>query len=154
MRRVPLILGLALILGLTLYNVYEFLVTNDGVRYFSSDPTRLAYAVLLGVLGGGSALGISRLSPAFRRRLKLLALAGLGGLLVGGGAFLGYLFCVLTPEQPSASPSRYWIAAGFTSMIVVSLFVWLEFRHVWTHPKGQRPTNRGSEPGPRLSLLL
>ncbi len=89
MRRIPLILGLVLITGLVIQDIYEFFVTNEGIRYFSSKPARLLYVMLLGVAGGVAAFGISRLSPASQRRLKLLALGGFGGLLVAEVALFG-----------------------------------------------------------------
>ena len=92
MRGIPLILGLVLITGLIIHDIYEFFVTNEGIRYFSSDPRRLLYVMLLGVAGGFAAFGISRLSPASQRSLKLLALGGFGALLVVAVAFFGYLF--------------------------------------------------------------
>jgi len=52
MRRIPLILGLVLITGLIIHDIYEFFVTNEGIRYFSSEPKRLLYVMLLGVAGG------------------------------------------------------------------------------------------------------
>jgi len=63
MRRIPLILGLVLITGLIIHDVYDFFVTNEGLAYFSAKPTRLLYVMLLGVAGGLVAFGISRLSP-------------------------------------------------------------------------------------------
>jgi hypothetical protein len=62
MRRLPLILGLALIVALTIWEIYDFFVTNEGVRYFSSEPGRLVYVVLLALAGGLVAFAISRLS--------------------------------------------------------------------------------------------
>ena len=55
MRPVPLILGLVLITGLIIHDVYEFFVTNEGIRYFSSEPQRLLNVTLLGVVGGRGA---------------------------------------------------------------------------------------------------
>ena len=76
MRRIPLILGLVLIAALIVHDVYEFFVTNEGIRYFSSEPSRLLYVILLGIAGGMVALGISRISPASQRKLKPVRLHG------------------------------------------------------------------------------
>lgn len=133
MRRIPLIVGLALIAGLIIRDIYEFLVTNEGVRYFSSAPRRLLYVLLLGIGGGIVAFVISRLSPASQRSLKLLALGGFGCLLVAATGFFGYLLCSL-PAAPLTEAHLGWsIAAVFCSMAAVAVLVWLEFRQVWRH---------------------
>ena len=132
MRRMPLILGLVLITGLIIHDIYEFFVTNEGIRYFSSEPRRLLYVMLLGVVGGIVAFGISRLSPTSQRSLKLTALGGFGIFLVGAIAFFGYLLCLLG-AGPIAWGAGMWgcIAAGFVSVAVTAWVVWLEFRQVW-----------------------
>jgi hypothetical protein len=132
MRRIPLILGLVLIAGLIIHDIYEFFVTNEGIRYFSSEPGRLLYVMLLGVAGGIVALGISRLSPASQRSLKLLALGGFGIFLVGAIPVFGYLLCLLG-AGPIAWGVGMWgcIVAGFVAVAVSAWLVWLEFRQVW-----------------------
>ena len=130
MRRLPFILGLALIVAMTIREVYDFLVTNEGVRYFSSDPRRLLYVILLGVGGGLSTLWISGLSPGFRRRLKLAALGAFGVFLTGGLAF----FCfVITTTAPMARETGrfWWMIAGLLGMCFAVGLVWWEFYHEW-----------------------
>lgn len=95
MRHVPLIICLVLITAMILHGVYDFFVTNEGIRYFSSEPIRLAYVVLLSVAGGMFALWISRLSPFSQRRLKLFALGALG--LAGIGASFSRTGCGPAP---------------------------------------------------------
>jgi hypothetical protein len=82
MRRLPLILGLALIVAMTVREVYDFFVTNAGIHYFSSEPRRLLYVLLLGAAGGVAAFMISRLSPNSQRALKLTALGAFGTFLI------------------------------------------------------------------------
>ncbi len=131
MRRIPLILGLVLIAALMVHDFYEFFVTNEGIRYFSSDPRRLLYVVLLAIAGGVVALGISRISPASQRKLKLMALGGFGVLLLIALAFFGYLSYVLATGPLLHVHLWGWLAAAFCSAAVAAVFVWLEFRHVW-----------------------
>lgn len=133
MRRIPLIFGLVLIAGLIIHDIYEFFVTNEGIRYFSSEPRRLLYVMLLGVAGGFAAFGISRLSPVSQRSLKLLALGGFGILLVVAVAFFGYLFYRLAVAGLQDGLGWVWIAwaVAFVPMTVSAGMVWMEFRQVW-----------------------
>ncbi len=133
MRRIPLIFGLVLVTGLILHDIYEFFVTNEGIRYFSSEPRRLLYAMLLGVVGAMVTLGISRLSPAPQRHLKLCALGGFGALLVVGVAFFGHLFHRLIGAERQDGLGWVWTAwaVAFVPMTVVAVLVWMEFRQVW-----------------------
>ena len=135
MRRVPLILGLVLITGLIIHDIYEFIVTNEGIRYFSSEPIRLAYVVLLGVAGGMIALGISRLSPASQRRLKLFALGAFGLFLIGAAVFAGWLFySVRTAPIFYGGAAIGWMAfAGFIAAALAAGLVLWEFSRVWRH---------------------
>jgi H+/Cl- antiporter ClcA len=130
MRRLPLILGLALIVAMTIREVYEFLVTNEGVRYFSSEPKRLLYVILLGAVGGLVALWISRLSPGFQRRLKLAALGAFGVFLTGGLAFFGLVIATTAPVVREAG-MFWWVIAGLLGMSIAAGLVWLEFRQEW-----------------------
>jgi hypothetical protein len=132
MRRIPLILGLVLITGLTIHDLYEFFVTNEGIRYFSSDPQRLIYVLLLGVAGAAIAIGISRLSPGSQRTLKLAALGTLGTILVGGSGLFAYYLARFLPMVWEAG--KWGLAAaglGFLSFSVAAVLVWLEFRQIW-----------------------
>lgn len=126
MRRLPLILGLVLIAGLTVHDIYEFFITNAGVRYFSSEPKRLVYVMLLGAAGGVVALGISRMSPISQRRLKLFALGGFGALLVAGAAFFGLLFQSHVVAEQLDGLGWVWVAWAMAAGMV-----WIEFRQVW-----------------------
>ena len=130
MRRLPLIIGLALIVALTIRDLYDFFVTNEGVRYFSSEPRRLVYMVLLGLAGGLVAFGISRLSPGAQRTLKLAALGTFGTLLLG---VLGLFAYHLPWTSPMVSEAGIWgwIVAAFLSFAVLAVLVWIEFCLVW-----------------------
>ena len=133
MRRLPLIIGLALITGLTVRDLYEFFVTDDGIHYFSSEPRRLLYVMVLGAAGGLVALWISRMSSGSQRKLKLAALGGFGTLLVGALVSFAYLLCSLGASGFMAGLEWAWIAAliAVVPMMVVTVLVWLEFLEVW-----------------------
>ena len=131
MRRIPLILVLVLIAGMIVRDVYEFFVTNEGIGHFSSKPSRLLYVMLLGLAGGAVALGISRLSPASQRSLKLMALGGFGSLLVAAVAFFGHLLYLLASSPLREAQLWGWIIAAFCSAAVAAVLVWSEFRQIW-----------------------
>lgn len=130
MRRLPLILGLVLITGLIIHDIYEFFVTNEGIRYFSSESRRLLYATLCGIAGGIVVFGISRLLPGSQRTLKLTMLGAFGTLVLG---VLGVLAYHLTRFAPMVTEAGMWgwIGAAFLSFAVLALLVWLEFHQAW-----------------------
>lgn len=130
MRRLPLILGFMLIAVGTVWEVYEFFVVNEGVRYFSSEPRRLVPVVLVGLAGGAVAFGISRLSLGSQRTLKLTVLGTFGTLLLG---VLGLFAFHLTWAAPMVSEAGMWgwMSAAFASFAIVAVLVWFEFRQVW-----------------------
>lgn len=130
MRRLPLILGLTMIVTMTVWELYAFFVTNEGVTYFSSEPRRLMLLVLLGLAGGGVAFGISRLSPGSQRALKLTALGTFGTVLLFALGFFGYSLARLAP-MVSAGGAWGWMAAAFIAFAVLAILVWFEFRQVW-----------------------
>lgn len=130
MRRLSLTIALTVIVAMTIWEVYAFLVTNEGIRYFLSEPRRLVMVLLLGLAGGAVALGISRLSPSRQRILKLAALGTFGTVVLIGIAFLGYS---LVHFAPLLSEAGSWglIAAAFVAFLVMAALIWCEFRHVW-----------------------
>ena len=130
MRRIPLMLGLVLIAGLMIQDIYEFVVQNKGIHYFASDPKRLLHVILLSLAGGLIALGISRLSTNSRRRLKLVALGIFGALLTGGLGFFAFVIAsIKTMERETEI--FWWVIVGLLGMGVAAGLVWLEFRQVW-----------------------
>ena len=141
MRRLALILGLVLIIAMTVREVYDFFVTNEGIRYFSSQPRRLLYVMLLGAAGGMVALGISRLPPGSRRTLRLAALGTLGTFLIGILAAFAY-HLISWASMVTEAGMWGWVAAGYASFVVIAGLVWLEFRHVWRQTCGEPPTRR------------
>lgn len=140
MRRLTLILVLALIIAVTGREVYDFLVTNAGIQYFSSEPRRLLYVLLLGIAGGLVALGISRLSPGSQRELKLTALGAFGTFLI---AVLGLFAHHIISSASMVTEGRMWgsVVTAYALFLVLAGIVWLEFRHVWKQREVGRPTN-------------
>jgi peptidoglycan/LPS O-acetylase OafA/YrhL len=120
MRRLALILGLVLIAALTIQAGYDFILTSEGLRYFSSEPRRLLDVMFLGIAGGMIALGISRLSPASQRKLKLVALGGFLALALASAA-----------ATVTEAGMWGWAAAALVSLVVTAGSLYLEFRRVW-----------------------
>jgi hypothetical protein len=130
MHRLPLILGLVLIFALTVWGLYDFFITNEGVRYFSTEPRRLLDAVLLGVFGGLGAFGISRLSSSSQGSLKLAALGISGAFLLGVQGLFAYNLPWAAPIVSEAGMWG-WIAAAFVSFSVMTVLVLIEFLKVY-----------------------
>ena len=130
MRKLPLMLGLMLLAVLTVWEAYDFLVTNDGVGYFTLHPRRLLYVVAIGVGGGLLAFGFSRLAPLPRRALKLAALGGFAACVT---VFLIILAMRLASFAPMITESGMWgwVVTALASLTVVAVLVWLEFYSVW-----------------------
>lgn len=132
MRRVSLILGIILITGLIIHEIYEFIIINDGISYFSSEPKRIAYAVLLGVIGGIISLGTSRLLPGSHRYLKLFSLGGFGLVLLCSATFAGYLCssAQMTTVFYEGLASG-WVLVSLIVGAAAACLVALEFTRVW-----------------------
>lgn len=130
MHRLPLILGLVLIFVAIGWDLYDFFITNEGVRYFCEEPRRLLYAVLFGVFAGLSAFGISRFSPSSQCFLKLVSLGISGSFLLGVQGLFAFH---LTRAASIVGEARMWgwIAVAFIVFSVVIVLVSIEFLHVW-----------------------
>lgn len=149
MHRLPLILGLVLIFAAVGWDLYDFFITNEGVRYYSEEPRRLLYAVLLGVFGGLGAFGISRLSPSSQRSLKLTMLGISGSFLLGLQGLFAYH---LTWSAPIVCEAGMWgwMAAAFVSFSAMTVFVSVEFLQVWKRNRnGNGQQNAAGQPGNR-----
>ncbi len=130
MRRAALILALVLITSAIIHDICEFVAVNDGIRYFSSEPQRLLYVVLLSLLGGGVAYGIGRLSSNSQRTLKLAALGTFGTVLLVVLSLFAYLLARFAPMVSEAGMWG-WVTAAFLSCSFIVVVVWVEFRKAW-----------------------
>jgi hypothetical protein len=131
MRKISLIAGLTLLFILTVRDMYEFFVTDEGVRFFTSDPIRLLYAASIGVIGGFLALVFSRFSQVVRRTIKLVAL---GGVAVCITCSIGLYAAGLASFTPMMTQSgmTIWVIATLVALFAAAVLVWLEFYLVWT----------------------
>jgi hypothetical protein len=124
-----LVLGGGLIVVALLWCLYEFVVINDGIAYYASNPGRLLYAILAGLIAGAVAVGIGRMSPKAQHRLKVAGLATLGTVLIL--AILAVVWVLRSAgPMPEEMGFRGWSVAGFLGWLVATVLVWLEFRRV------------------------
>ena len=130
MRKIPLILGLMLLVFLTIQDAYQFFVADDGVGYFTSQPSRLLYVAGIGVVGGIFALAFSRLSPVIRRTARLTTLGGFGACVT---VFLAMFVARLVSFGSMITAAGRWglVIGVLASLTVVAVLVWLEFYLVW-----------------------
>jgi hypothetical protein len=115
---------------MTIWEVYDFFVTNEGVRYLLSEPRRLVAVLLLSLVGGAVAFGFSRLSPGSLRTLKLAALGTFGTVLPLALGLFAYSLARFAP-MVSEGGAWGWMAGVFISFAVLAMLVWSEFRQVW-----------------------
>lgn len=134
MRRLLLVLGLALLAILTIWDIYDFFVTDEGVRYFTSHPRRLGFVAAIAICGGLLALIFSRFSFSYRRRLTLLAV---GGVASASTAFLGYFTYSLASVASliTQDGTWYWVLATIASLTVIASLLWFEFYQVYKRPE-------------------
>jgi hypothetical protein len=130
MRKIPLILGLMLVVALTVHDLYQFFVTDDGVGYFTAQPRRLLFVAGIALVGGLLAFAFSRFSPTARRTLRLTALGGFAACIT---LFLAVFATRLTSFASMVTESGMWgwVIAALVSLSVVAVLVWLEFYLVW-----------------------
>jgi hypothetical protein len=135
MQKIPLIPGLMLVAALTVHDACQFLVTDDGVGYFTSQPRRLLYVAGIALIGGLLALAFSWLIPMTRRALRLTALGSFAACIM---VFLTIFASRLASFASMVTESGMWgwVIAALASLSVVAVLVWLEFDLVWRrHPR-------------------
>ena len=129
MKKLVPILALAVVPALLIHDAYQFVVTDEGMRYYTSEPRRLLYVVCLALGGGLVALLLSRLSPQLQRGLKLSAIGLLGSaftIFVGLFAFFGLRVTELLTLKDAAL-----MATGFVAFGGMAAYFWFEFIHLW-----------------------
>ena len=129
MKKFWLILGLLMVVALTVEEVYDFFVTNQGVEYFGSRPYRLLCVAGIAVAGGVVAFAYGRLSVERQRSARLAVLAAVAS---GVSAFFCFMcvaaFRVLS-EPLLASPRGLMIVCAGV-FLVAALWLWFEFWHL------------------------
>lgn len=120
--------GFVLLAVLTGWEIYDFFVTNDGIRSFTSEPRRLLFVTGIALVGGGAVWAVGRLSTAAQRSLRLWALGGFATCVT---CFL-FIACLI-PFSPVVTDSGMWgwMAVTIGSLLAVAGLLWFEFHRVW-----------------------
>ena len=130
MRKLSLIIGITLLEVAAALEFYDFFVTNEGIRYFASQPQRLLYVAAIAIAGGLLAVGINRIPPGRRRTLTLVALGGFASSL---SCMAGMFALRLLSFSSIITESGMWggVATALGAMSVMPVLLWLEFYIVW-----------------------
>ena len=128
-KKLLFIFALAVLPALLIHEAYEFVATNDGLRYYTSEPRRLLYVLGLALGGGLAAFLFSRLTPQVQRGLKMSALALAGFSLTTGVVLFAYVVLQF-PELLT------WRDGGLIALVLIVCgamagYFWFELIHVW-----------------------
>ena len=138
MRRSILVLGLAILSVAAFREIYDFVVTNDGIHYFASRPQRLLNISGIALAGGVLTLLISKLSPTARRRLTLVTLASIAAIAT---MIVAAFVAAMTTYSSEITDLGSWrlslLALG--SLAAVASVVWFEF--VFTLRRDEKPVS-------------
>lgn len=130
MKKFWFILGLLLVAALTVEEVYDFFITNQGVAYFSSRPQRLLYVAGIAVLAGGIAFAYGRLSVGWQRTARLSVLALIAAALTGFCCYMAVVAARILAE-PSLASHRWPVAGCWLLFLAFAVWLWFEFWHLW-----------------------
>lgn len=149
MRHIPLILGLTILLGLSIVEIYDFLVVNEGIEFYSSQPVRIRYILGLGVAGGVCAIIIGRLSSDVQHRLKVMALGVFGLVTTGAFVFFTY-YVVMNCPQIDDPVLTTWLVVIPVAWASISGLLWYEFSRILRRKKSSEPVERIPPNGARI----
>jgi hypothetical protein len=129
MKRFWFILGLLIVAALTAQELYDFIITNRGVEYFSSRPQRLIYVAGVAVVGGLVTFGYGRLSVGWQRTARLSVLAAMAVALTGFCCYMA-VAAVRILAEPSFSSFRWPVAGCWLLFLAFAAWLWFEFWHL------------------------
>ena len=119
--------GVVIMIALAIvWTIYEFVVVNEGIRYFASRPQHLLHVLGFALAGTGLVVAFSRLSSRLRRGLGL---ALLGSVASGTAAFLGlFIHDLITLPQPLLeSGLREGLLLVVPAFLLAASLFWFEF---------------------------
>jgi len=130
MNRIPLVCGLTCIAILGCSEVYDFFITNDGVRFFAAQPSRLFEVGAIALLGGGLAMAYGWLPSGARQTVGLVVYGFIATCLTG--AFCAFLFFIWTLASTITEAGLWGSVAGCGSIWVPLVTLsWIEFLLEW-----------------------
>ena len=117
--------------------IHDF-IASDTIHYFTDQPHRLLYVVLIAVTGGLVAFVLDRLTPRARRSVRLLTFASAASCAT---LYIGYFLFELARLR---SPLRAFDGTGWFALLplcigIVAALLWFEFYRVL---KRRIPDNR------------
>src|SRR5205085_1610547 len=125
-----LILTVLLFAAMITWSLYDWVINDEGIRYFASQPTRLLIVAGLGLLGGIVAWGLSHLSNSVRRTLALLVVGVLATVVTG---VLAVIVCRMTTVVSLIVESGLTISVSSFIVLfaILAALIWLEFSRLW-----------------------
>ena len=121
MKKLAVIIAVALFAIFAIADIVHDLAINDPVHYFSEQPHQLLVVAAIAITGGLVAFIFYRLSPHYRRRVKLITLGSAASFVTACGVYFGYQFLRLS------LCSGYTLALAFLCVGTVASLLWLEF---------------------------
>lgn len=115
-----------------LWQIFDFVVVNEGIRYFAAEPIRILLALGVGVIGGLGVLGWHQLPERQRRVAKLILSTSCAiALSAFAVSFVSLLWSLKSTDVALPSP---WQIAGITiGFVILGGFAWWEFFRTLKH---------------------
>ncbi len=104
--------------------LYNF-IANDTVRYFGEQPHRFLFVAAIGIGGGLAAFLFYRLSPHWRRGVKLFTLGSAASFVTLGGICFGCQFARLSVIGSDT------LALVLLPVGVIAALLWFEFYQIF-----------------------
>jgi hypothetical protein len=130
MLKFRVIVRFALVAALIVWAAYSFFVANEGVHYFTSEPQRLLHVAAIAFAGGLLVLAFSRLSPATRHAISLVARGSFAIIVTGYSGVLAYWLTSLHLLRADPGTTLPFVAILVSSVVLAAL-LWFELYQVW-----------------------
>ena len=129
MKKLILILICLLVTTQLAQDVYEFLVTNEGLKFYSRQPRWIIFVMGVGFVGGLVALIFSKMSCKSRRLIKLASLACFAlGAAVASLFTLWMIYTFLNPPFIFTINEIQAFGLLLFFCAVLAGIIWMEFR--------------------------
>lgn len=114
---------------------YDFVVTNQGLRYYAKSPEQIIFVLIFAVVLGFAINGFVRLKPETQRRAKLIGLALISLAMTWFAASFGWTLIVTASMWLSFDELHMKVmpVVAVLAMAGLSLLFWFEFFQVLRH---------------------